>query len=75
VKVFVIVLFLAYFAVCVYSTSLLYQQFNVGDYVPKDSFLTSFMESFSQYTSLQRYIGVYFRSVQRMGWIEPSSYV
>jgi Patched family len=64
VKVLVIVLFLAYFAVCVYSTTILYQQFNVGDYVPKDSFLTSFMESFSQYTSLQRYIGVYFRSVQ-----------
>ena len=62
-KVFVIILFLAYFAGTVYSTTLLYQQFNVGDYVPKDSFLTSFMDSFSQYTSLQRYIGVYFRSV------------
>lgn len=61
VKVFVIVVFSAYFAGCTYSTTLLYQEFNVGDYVPEDSYLTSFMTVFQQYTTVQRYIGVYFR--------------
>ena len=61
VKVFVIVAFSAYFAGCTYSTTLLYQEFNVGDYVPEDSYLTSFMTVFQQYTTVQRYIGVYFR--------------
>ncbi|CAB9501029.1 Pick C1-like protein 1 [Seminavis robusta] len=65
VKAIVIVAFAVYFAGCVYSTTQLYQEFNVGEYVPKDSFLTSFMESFSQYTSIQRFIGVYFRNVDQ----------
>jgi Niemann-Pick C1 protein len=61
VKLFVIVAFLAYFAGCTYSTTLLYQEFNIADYVPRDSMLTSFMVAFQQYTSIQRFIGVYFR--------------
>ena len=61
VKVTVVVVFLAYFAGCAYSTTLLYQEFNIADYVPRDSMLTSFMVAFQQYTSIQRYIGIYFR--------------
>ena len=61
VKVVVIFVFAAYYLGCVYSTTLLHQEFNVGDYVPTDSFLTSFMESFKTLTTVQRYVGVYFR--------------
>jgi len=61
VKVTVLTIFFAYFGGCVYSTTKMYQEFNVGDYVPHDSYLTSFMTVFQQYTTVQRYIGVYFR--------------
>lgn len=61
VKAIVCVAFYVYFVGCTYSTTLLYQEFNVADYIPSDSFLTSFMVVFEDYTTINRYIGVYFR--------------
>jgi Niemann-Pick C1 protein len=61
-KAFVLVLFAAYTAGCIYSTALLTQQFNVENYVPKDSHVQTFFVNFEQYSSLFRAIQVYFRN-------------
>jgi hypothetical protein len=61
VKAIVCVAFYVYFVGCTYSTTLLYQEFNVADYIPSDSFLTSFMVVVEEYSTIHRYIGVYFR--------------
>ena len=60
-KALVLLFFAAYFAGTVYSTSLLHQEFNIKDYIPEDSFMTSFMTAFDDYGTVFRYIGVYFR--------------
>ena len=62
-KALVLLFFAAYFAGTVYSTSLLHQEFNIKDYIPEDSFMTSFMTAYDDYSTVFRYIGVYFRYV------------
>ena len=64
-KAIVLAAFIAYTVGTVYSTTLLHQEFNIKDYIPKDSFLTSFSFAYEDYSTVFRYIGVYFRNVDQ----------
>jgi len=64
-KGLVLLLFTIYLAGCVYSTTLLTQEFKVESYVPKDSHVNTFFQTFDEYSSLFRAIGVYFRNVDQ----------
>lgn len=63
VKVIVLLSFAAFFAFSVYSAMLLQQEFNVNNYIPKDSFMASFVNAYENHSSIVRQIGVYFRYV------------
>ena len=62
-KIIVLVVFAIYFGGTVYSTTLLHQEFNIEDYIPDDSFMTSSMRAYNAYSSYLIYIEVYFRYV------------
>ena len=65
VKIVVLVFFSLFFAANCYSASLMHQEFNVADYVPKDSYLKNVFDSLDQYCSVVRPMAVYFRNVNQ----------
>ncbi|CAB9501621.1 Pick C1-like protein 1 [Seminavis robusta] len=65
IKALVLLLFAALFGCCVYSVSLLTQEFKLGDFVPDDSYLKDVYVSFENYASVVRPIAVYFRHIDQ----------
>ena len=65
VKGLVLVLFAALLGCCIYSATLLTQEFKVGDFVPQDSYLKDVAFSLVNYASVVRPIAVYFRDVDQ----------
>jgi len=61
VKAIVVVVFLAYAAVCAYSTTMLTQEFDFADLLPTDSYVKDFLFSMETYTERVLGIGIYFR--------------
>ena len=64
-QVLIIVVFLGYFAACCYSTTLLQQEWRIQDFVPDDSFITTFIDSLNSYVSFTTLSAVYFRHVNQ----------
>lgn len=64
-QVFIIVVFLGYFAACCYSTTLLQQEWRIQDFVRDDSFITTFIDSLNSYVSFTTLSAVYFRHVNQ----------
>ncbi|CAB9500221.1 Pick C1-like protein 1 [Seminavis robusta] len=57
--------FLGYFFLCCHSTSLLRQEFKTQDFVPDDSYVAAFVDSFAAYFTVDYVTGVYFRGVNQ----------
>jgi len=64
-KACVLTFFTVFLGGCVFSTTLLTQEFKVESYVPRGSHVKTFFESFENYSSLFQAIGVYFRDVDQ----------
>lgn len=64
-KVLVLVAFASLFGFSVYRTTLLTQEFNIEDYVPKDSYTKPFFEALDEYSSIKVPMAVYFRNVNQ----------
>ena len=62
-KVIVVLAFLVYLGGTLYSTTLLRQEFNIEDYIPEDSYMTTSMRAFEDYSTFLLYIECYFRCV------------
>ena len=65
VKVMVLAIFTAYFGFCVYCATNLTQRFRTKDFVPEDSFVAEFLETWDTYTEQVMGINVYFRGVNQ----------
>ncbi|CAB9528937.1 Pick C1-like protein 1 [Seminavis robusta] len=65
VKALVLGTFLAYFGFCAYRTSLLSQRFRNQDFVPKDSYVSDFLDALDTYSEQVMGINVYFAGVNQ----------
>jgi len=60
-KAGVLLLFAAYFLFSLYRTSMMRQEFDIVDFVPKDSYLKSFFQNVDIYSKPTIELGIYFR--------------
>jgi len=65
VKVAVLVVFAAFTAFCIYSATLLEQDFRPSEFLPDDSYAYAFIDSSSEYTTQKLQVKVYFRHVDQ----------
>ncbi|CAB9501833.1 Pick C1-like protein 1 [Seminavis robusta] len=65
VKALVLGTFLAYFGFCAYRTTLLSQRFRNQDFVPKDSYVSDFLDALDTYSEQVMGINVYFTGVNQ----------
>lgn len=65
VKALVLLVFGGYFGLCLWSATNLTQKFNLGDYVPSDSYLKNVLYTFENYASVIRPMAVYFRDLDQ----------
>jgi Patched family len=65
VKALVLLVFAGFFALCLWATTNLTQEFNLADYVPTDSYLKDVLYTFEDYASVIRPMAVYFRDIDQ----------
>ena len=65
VKIIVLGTFAAFCGFCVYSTSLLTQEFIISDFLPSDSYVSDYLTSVDEYSSEMIPLGIYFRHLNQ----------
>ena len=65
IKIIVLGIFTAFCAFCVYSTSLLTQEFIISDFLPSDSYVSDYLTSVDEYSSEMVPLGIYFRNLNQ----------
>ncbi|CAB9506448.1 Pick C1-like protein 1 [Seminavis robusta] len=65
VKVVVMIVFTALVGVCIYSTTLLKQEFKPADFLPQVSYAMDFLDAMDLYTNRKLGVAAYFRDVDQ----------
>ncbi|CAB9514752.1 Pick C1-like protein 1 [Seminavis robusta] len=64
-KAVVIAGFLYYFGVCIWSTTLLTQEFIVSDFLPEGSYVADYLDAVDAYAAEMVPLGIYFRGIDQ----------
>ncbi|CAB9506450.1 Pick C1-like protein 1 [Seminavis robusta] len=65
IKVFVMIAFAALLSVCIYSTTLLEQEFKPAEFLPDGSYAFAFIDSLNMYTNRKMGIFAFFRDIDQ----------
>jgi len=65
VRVVVLITFTAYLGFCAYRTTILTQEFVISDFLPADSYVSSYLDVLDKYADEMIPLGIYFRDIDQ----------